>query len=178
MTILPKTLLSLLAIFSLCDSCSPESPQSPSQEKTPDTSLESPQGKDGDEDSGQEKDSTVTTMAKHIILKVGDSTFKATLSDTRAAEEFASLLPMTLHMSELNGNEKYHYLQSPLTRDDHRAGSIRTGDIKLYSGSCVVLFYKDFESGYSYTDLGTVDSPYGLGDALGSGSVDVSFEAE
>ena len=44
----------------------------------------------------------------------------------------------------------------------------------LYSGSCVVLFYGS-AGGYSYTRIGKLASTAGLKEALGSGSVTVTF---
>ena len=91
------------------------------------------------------------------------------------AEAFGSLLPMTLDMSELNGNEKYHYLSSSLPTDASCPGTIHTGDILLYGNNCVVVFYKTFSTGYSYTKIGKITDPEGLESALGSGSVSVRF---
>ncbi len=45
----------------------------------------------------------------------------------------------------------------------------------LYGDNCLVLFYKGFQSAYSYTRLGSITDAAGLADALGSGSVEVSF---
>ena len=42
-----------------------------------------------------------------LEIQIGEQTFYAELYDTETAEEFTALLPMTIDMSELNGNEKY-----------------------------------------------------------------------
>lgn len=86
------------------------------------------------------------------------------------------MLPMTIQMSELNGNEKYHYLSNSLPVSSYQPGTIHTGDLMLYGSTCVVLFYETFSSGYSYTRLGQVSNPEGLTEALGSGDISVKFE--
>lgn len=111
----------------------------------------------------------------HFTLTVGGQSFTVTLEDSRTAQEFSGLLPMELDMSELNGNEKYFYLDTALTTDSYRPGNIQTGDLMLYGNNCVVLFYETFSSGYSYTRLGRVDNPEGLAAALGTGAVTVTF---
>lgn len=110
-----------------------------------------------------------------LTITVGERQFSATLADNESARQLAALLPLTLDMRELNGNEKYFYLDSTLPTDAYSPGQIHTGDLMLYGDSCLVLFYQSFSSGYSYTPLGQVDNPDGLADALGSGNVTVSF---
>ena len=111
-----------------------------------------------------------------IEIQIGEQTFYAELYDTEAAEEFSVLLPMTIDMSELNGNEKYFYLDEPLTTDSSVPDRIHTGDIMLYGSSCLVLFYEDFSTSYSYTPIGHIEDTKGLKSALGSGDITISFK--
>ena len=111
-----------------------------------------------------------------INIIVGSTSFTATLADSETGEAFAALLPLTVTMNELNGNEKYHYLSSFLPTDAYQPGTIHSGDLMLYGNNCLVLFYETFNTSYSYTRLGTIDNPSGLASALGSGNVSVRFE--
>lgn len=113
---------------------------------------------------------------REIKIIAGGKTFYAELYDNETAREFAKLLPLTVNMSELNANEKYYYLQNSLPADSSRPGTIHTGDLMLYGSDCIVLFYKDFSTSYSYTPLGRINDPAGLADALGGSSVQVTFE--
>ena len=110
-----------------------------------------------------------------ITVTVGSKEFSATLADNDTAKAFKDLLPLTLDMSELNGNEKFFNLSGNLPSDAVKPGTIHAGDLMLYGNNCVVLFYETFSSSYSYTRIGWVDTN-GLASALGSGSVTVKFE--
>ena len=79
-------------------------------------------------------------------------------------------------MTELNGNEKYYDFPSALPTNASVGGDIKAGDLMLYGSNVLVLFYKNFNTSYSYTKLGYVDNPTGLAQALGAGNVIVKFE--
>ena len=111
-----------------------------------------------------------------ITITVGEDSFSATLLDVPAARELTERLPVTLPMSELNGNEKYYYFDTGFTAESERVGSIQAGDLMLYGSDCLVLFYDSFSTPYSYTRLGAVDDPTGLAEALGHGNVEVTFD--
>lgn len=113
-----------------------------------------------------------------VTLTIGEQTFFATLLENESTRQLSALLPLTLDMNELNGNEKYFYLDGSLPADSHQPGQINAGDLMLYGNNCLVLFYETFSSGYSYTRLGSVDDPAGLAEALGTGGVTVSFAKE
>ena len=82
-------------------------------------------------------------------MTVGERRFAITLTDNAAARAFAAQLPLTLDMSELNGNEKHADLPKPLPANASRPGTIRNGDLMLYGADTLVVFYLTFQSSYS-----------------------------
>ena len=126
----------------------------------------------GSSDNQDESEGEVTFMT----ITIGNKQFAATLYDTEAAQAFANMLPMTLDMSELNGNEKYNYLATSLPTKSERVGNITAGDVMLYGNNCIVLFYKSFSTPFSYTKIGKINDVSGLQQAVGSGNVTVTFQ--
>ena len=113
-----------------------------------------------------------------VWMTVGERRFAVTLTDNAAARAFAAQLPLTLDMSELNGNEKHADLPKPLPANANRPGTIWKGDLMLYRADTLVVFYLTFQSSYSYTRLGRVDDPSDLPQALGRRSVRVLFSKD
>ena len=109
-------------------------------------------------------------------LTVNNKTFSATLDNNATTRELVSMFPLTLNMSDLNSNEKYNYLDTNLTTNESRVSRINAGDIKLFGSSCLVVFYKSFNTSYSYTNLGKVDNANDFVNELERGSVDITFE--
>lgn len=111
-----------------------------------------------------------------MIIIVGSTTFTATLENNNTAKALVVQLPLTMDMSELNGNEKYNNLSSNLHANTASCpGKINEGDLMLYSNNCLVLFYKTFNTSYSYVKLGHINKTTGLAKALGSGNARVTF---
>ena len=111
-------------------------------------------------------------------MTVGERRFAITLADNAAARALAAQLPLTLDMSELNGNEKHADLRTALPANASRPGTIRNGDLMLYGPNTVVVFYETFDSSYAYTRLGRVDGPADLPQALGRRGVRVVFSRD
>lgn len=111
----------------------------------------------------------------HIQIAIGSKTFTASLYDNDTVRELLKRFPMSLQMDELHGNEKYYYFSDGLPSSAQSVSQIGAGDLKLFGNDCLVLFYKDFPTSFSYTSLGQIDNPQGLLEALGNGSIQVQF---
>lgn len=113
-----------------------------------------------------------------LKITIGSRTFTATLLANSTVTAFKARLPMTVTMSELNGNEKLYNFSNSLPANASNPRTIATGDLMLYGSTTLVLFYESFSTSYSYTRLGKIDNPSGLAAAVGSGSVSVRYELE
>jgi len=110
-------------------------------------------------------------------MTIDTQRFAVTLEDNPTARAFVQLLPATLEMAELNGNEKHASLPRSLPTNAVRPGTIRTGDVMLYGNETLVVFYETFRSSYSYTRIGRATESAGLAQALGPGNQRVAFTA-
>jgi hypothetical protein len=114
----------------------------------------------------------------NMWMTVGTRRFGITLEDNPTARAFMQLLPATLEMAELNSNEKHAALPRTLPTNATRPGKIRMGDLMLYGRDTLVVFYKTFDSPYSYTRIGRVEDAASLEQVLGSGDLRVGFEVQ
>lgn len=117
-----------------------------------------------------------TTVDTHTFyLTVEGVTFPATFADNQGAEALADLLtdgPLTLSLEDYGGFEKVGSLgQSLPTNNTHII--TQSGDIVLYQGNQIVLFYGS--NAWSYTRLGQVTDLTGWQEALGHGDVTVTL---
>lgn len=112
----------------------------------------------------------------NVTVTINGKQFAAVLYENETAAAFKAMLPMTITMNELNGNEKYYYFNQSLPTNSFRPGTINKGDLMLYGSSCLVLFYETFHSSYGYTKIGYIEDASGLESALGSGNVTVRYE--
>jgi hypothetical protein len=119
---------------------------------------------------------TPDIMKDTINIIIGSSHFTALLESNAAANEFKKMLPMTISMKDLNSNEKFFDLANNLPANAANPRTINSGDLMLWGSNTLVLFYKTFNTSYSYTRLGRIEKPSGLAQALGSGNVTVTFQ--
>jgi hypothetical protein len=112
-----------------------------------------------------------------IDVTVNGNTQTATLSDNVATEAFRELLgdgAITIRMSDYGGFEKVGALPQSLPTANEQITTV-AGDIMLYQGNNIVMFYGS--NSWSYTRLGRFDglSTSELKTFLGSGNVDVTI---
>ena len=94
---------------------------------------------------------------KIVKVKIDNNYYAIDLEENETVKEFINILPKEFNMTELNGNEKYIYLDHVLPTNEYNPGYINKGDVMLYGNNCLVIFYKSFNSNYSYTKIGHIN---------------------
>lgn len=126
----------------------------------------------GDAENGQvEEESNEMQMN----VQVGGINFTATLEENEAVDALVEMMeqgPVTIQMSDYSGFEKVGPLGTSLPASNQQT-TTQTGDIVLYQGNQIVMFYGS--NSWSYTRLGHIDDLTGWEEALGSGDVTVTF---
>ena len=108
----------------------------------------------------------------NMIVIINDKEYKVDLENNETVKSFLNILPKEFNMSELNGNEKYVYMDESLPTNSSNPKHINRGDIMLYGDNCLVIFYKSFDTNYSYTKIGHISN---LED-LGNNNIKVQFK--
>lgn len=111
-------------------------------------------------------------VISNINVIIDGKIYDAILEENSTAQMFANMLPQEYNMNELNGNEKYIYLESTLPTNSYNPKHIESGDIMLYDNNCLVVFYKSFSTSYSYTKIGHIENM----EDLGNENVTIKFE--
>ena len=114
--------------------------------------------------------------ARAASLLAGGKAYALKWADTEAAAELRQQLPLAKTFTELHGNEKYYKLPQHLTAADEDVREIHKGDVMLFDGQYVVVFYQDFQTTYRYTRLGHVEAANDLDAALGAGDVFLTLQ--
>ena len=113
--------------------------------------------------------------AMKMSVTIGNQSFTATLEDNAATRELVKMMeeaPISINMDDYSGFEKVGSLGRSLTTDNHQM-TTQAGDIVLYSGNQIVMFYGS--NSWSYTKIGEIDDLSSWEDALGNGSVTAVF---
>ena len=114
----------------------------------------------------------------NMKVQVGDTIFSATLEENVAVSALVDMMresPVVLQMSNYSGFEKVGSLGTSLPADNSQT-TTHAGDIVLYNGNQIVIFYGS--NSWSYTRLGHIDDLTGWEEALGNGDVTVTFSLE
>lgn len=129
-----------------------------------------------------EKYSTQKGEAMKIQIQIQSGSEKhkltATLDDNSSAKAFYALLqkgPLTVKLNEYGGFEKVGFLGASLPRSDRQTAT-KAGDIMLYQGNQITIFYSN--NSWRYSPLGKIDgmTQAELKSVLGKGDVTAVFE--
>jgi hypothetical protein len=95
-----------------------------------------------------------------INIRLEDRIIPATLNDSKAAQDFASMLPLSLTLEDYASTEKISDLPSKLSTDGAPPGfDPSVGDIAYYAPwGNIAIYYRDFEYSSGLVSLGTVAS--------------------
>ncbi|MBQ6150958.1 MAG: hypothetical protein IJJ03_04815 [Mogibacterium sp.] len=137
----------------------------------------------GKEETDQNTESTENTVedndVRSITMKINDEEVNVIWEDNESADALAELVsesPLTIDMSMYGGFEQVGAIGTDLPSSDI---SITTepGDIMLYTGNNIVVFYGS--NSWSYTRLGHIEnkSEEELRELLGKNDVKITLSA-
>lgn len=115
-----------------------------------------PVSKSDDKSSDLEEMEEDAVETNQIYIRVGENTLTAVLEDNESAEALKELMvdgPLTISASNYGGFEKVCSLGTTLPRNDSQT-TTHAGDICLYSGNQIVIFYGS--NSWAYTRLGKI----------------------
>lgn len=115
-------------------------------------------------------------LKNDMKLEINSKKFDVHLEESITTKSFVDKLPIKINMKDLNANEKYYYLDFSLKTEPVKVNRINAGDIMLFGDNCIVIFYKSFNTSYSYTKIGSIINPQNLEETLGRSDVTVSFK--
>lgn len=114
---------------------------------------------------------------KSVLLQIDGTTVPIRFVDNETAMALQKRLPLAMQMKELNGNEKYHYVQFSLPTNPKNVGTVQAGDLMLYGSDCLVLFYESFQTDIQYTRIGWVE-PNRLSELVSADTVRVQMSTK
>lgn len=115
---------------------------------------------------------------QNIIITIKNKEYEAILYDNSTTKELIKKFPITITMSDLNGNEKYYNFSKSFSTSSENVANINKGDIMLFGDNCLVIFYKSFSTHYKYTKLGHIKNTEDLENSFGKGDISITFEIE
>ena len=115
---------------------------------------------------------------QNIIITIENKKYEAILYDNSTTKELIKKFPITITMSDLNGNEKYYNFSKSFPTSSENVANINKGDIMLFGDNCLVIFYKSFSTRYKYTKLGYIKNTEDLENSFAKGDISITFEIE
>ncbi|MBQ8987859.1 MAG: hypothetical protein IJ100_11590 [Lachnospiraceae bacterium] len=113
-------------------------------------------------------------MEDSMRLLIGETEVPVTWEENASVEALKELRPVTIQMSMYGGFEQVGSIGQSIVRND-RQTKTSYGDIVLYSGDQIVIFYGS--NSWSYTRLGHIDlTQQEMQDLLSGGDVSITLQ--
>ena len=96
----------------------------------------------------------ITTDAPEMILQIDETEVPVIWENNSSVDDLKDLLPLTIEMSMYGGFEQVGPVGQEIVSNDEETKT-EPGDIVLYSGDQIVIFYGN--NAWAYTRLGHVD---------------------
>ena len=149
-----------------------ESQTAPSQSETVAVEENTTAEEDSTKMVSTEEDST--EMASTMQLLIGETEVPVTWEDNASVAALRDLRPLTIQLSMYGGFEQVGSIGQSIVRDDKQT-TTNYGDIVLYSGNQIVVFYGS--NSWAYTKLGHIDlSQQEMSELLGGGNVSITLQ--
>ena len=123
-------------------------------------------------ETNQSIDNEEMAMDK-VYISINNKKLEIDLENNSTTSALIKLLPLELSMNDLNGNEKYVYLNESLPTNTYSPKHIEAGDVMLFGDNCLVIFYESFDTSYSYSKIGHINNLPSLDDRNILISIDV-----
>ena len=108
-----------------------------------------------------------------MILKINGKEYPVEWEDNESVEALKALCPLTVEMSMYGGFEQVGSLGSSLPRNDKQT-TTDYGDIVLYAGDQIVIFYGS--NSWAYARLGHIPADKEImEEALGNGDITIEL---
>ena len=118
----------------------------------------------------------ITTEGKAMTLMIGETVVPVTWEDNPSVDALKELLPLTVDMSMYGGFEQVGPIGREIVSSDEQTKT-EPGDIVLYSGDQIVIFYGS--NSWAYTRLGHVDlTREEMAGLLGHGDATITIRAD
>ena len=115
-----------------------------------------------------------TEMTNTMRLLIGETEVPVTWEDNASVDALRELRPLTIQLSMYGGFEQVGPIGQSIVRDDKQT-TTNYGDIVLYSGNQIVVFYGS--NSWAYTKLGHIDlSQQEMSELLSGGDVSITLQ--
>ncbi|MHA4816101.1 cyclophilin-like fold protein [Streptomyces aculeolatus] len=144
----------LVLAVTACGQSSPEPSTAPAPSPSASASRESAR-------KAEPAPSDRSTTSMRIVLTLDGHRAAATLNDSTAARDLATLLPLTVDLEDFHGTERIGYPARKLdTTGAPDASHPKAGDLAYYTPrGNLALFYRDGDRSPSLVILGSLDNP-------------------